>query len=259
MKRVAWPRWARCGAAAGFWRLVRLIARTDWYRRADDLSRRCGVDVVLDLGLHDQSEFLDPVCRSLYHFVFSGLTPSELASLDTVARHDGDRAIPWAFVGHVTPYRAALVDLLVQQVDPSGFVYMPRPVPYTEKGSPHLNQEQFERVLQRTKYQVWCSHHDHFYLEPERFRASLLSGGLPMKVVFSSKQTPAASPFSYLLMEAGEAVRHMRMQSFTQVRRRFWSDWRARPTLVGELARVFGLPASSARVVESHESVRRAA
>ena len=88
-----------------------------------------------------------------------------------------DRHIPWAFVGHMTESRVALVDFLVHQFDPGGFVYIPTLAPYTETDSPHLNQREFERVLYHTRYQMWRSHHEHFYLEPERFRTSLLTGG----------------------------------------------------------------------------------
>ena len=180
----------RCGAMSSCG--IDCVA-TPWYHRLHDLTARAGVETIIDLGLHDQSHALVPGHRSMYRFVFSGLTPSErrlLSGLD----EDAERTIPWAFVGHNTPHRAALVDHLIQTVDPRGFVYMPTLSVYAETGSPHLNQEQFETVLRHTRYQVWCSHHPHFYMEPERFRTSLLTGGIPVKVVNSRQSDPEDGP-----------------------------------------------------------------
>ena len=160
--------------------------------------------LILDLGLHSQVQFLKPEDQANYRFVFSGLTPSEARQLELLDEDDAERTIPWAFVGHMTPHRVALVDHLVQSVDPRGFVYMPAAAPYTETGSPHLNQQQFERVLDRTRYQVWCSHHRYFYMEPERFRSSLLTGGVPVKVVDSRQDTPESAPLGYLMMERAD-------------------------------------------------------
>ncbi|MCE9607991.1 MAG: hypothetical protein K8U03_24160 [Planctomycetia bacterium] len=217
-------------------------ARTPWYTSLHKLSNRCEADVILDLGLYDQTDLLHSKSRSKYRFLLSGLTPSETASLDTIQAHDATRTIPWAFVGHATSHRAALVDLLVQTVDPRGFVYMPAAAPYTEKGSPHLNQQQFEKVLTRTEYQVWCSHHHHFYLEPERFRASLLTGGVPIKVTLTSDRPPPKMPFDYLVLNIEQAVKQMQPKMFSDLRARYLAEWRSFPTLAQELARVFSLP-----------------
>ena len=132
------------------------------------------------------------------------------------------------------------MDYLIQQVSANGFVYMPRLAPYTEKGSPHLNQQQLEAVLRRTQYQVWCSHHSHFYLEPERFRTSLLSGGVPIKVVESKKQLPPSIPFRYLLLEGDDLSEKLRDGMFASMRSRFQQEWRSLPLLTDELARVLG-------------------
>ena len=118
-----------------------------------------------------------------------------------------DRTIPWAFVGQSRAGSAALVDHLIQAVDPRGLVYMPGTSPYTEKGSPHLNQQQFERVLRQTRYQIWCSHHPYFYMETERFRTSLLTGGVPIRIVHSRAEVPESTPLRYLIMEPGEVER----------------------------------------------------
>jgi hypothetical protein len=222
---------------------------TPWYHRIRDFSAQAGVGLIVDLGLYDQGPFLPPADRASYRFVLSGLTRSEAQLLESLEEQDdSDRTIPWAFVGHLTPHRAALVDHLIQTVDPRGFVYMPAPAPYTETGSPHLNQQQFERVLGRTRYQVWCSHHEFFYMEPERFRSSLLTGGVPVKIVASRQELPESAPLGYLMMEAAEAGAHLTAGGFPQLRRRFRDDWRRFPTLGQEMARLvrdFGIEIDS--------------
>jgi hypothetical protein len=243
----------RIRALARRWRHTASCAidcvRTVWYERIWDYCRRCGIEWILDLALSDQSEYLPAERRDNYRFVFSGLTPSEKDILNDLSRRDAPRAFPWVFVGHKTPYRVALVDHLLQSVDPGGFVYMPLPAPYTEEGSPHLNQEKFERVLRQTRYQIWCSHHHHFYMEPERFRMSLLTGSVPIKVLDSSSDVPPEAAFTYLMMEAAEVGSRLRHGDFQRVRRRFWWDWQHAPLLSAELGRVLGLASSRGELV----------
>lgn len=213
--------------------------RTPWYRRVCDLSRRVGADCLLDLGLTPQ-EPADDVQEGLaYRFLLSGLTPSEWTRFDRLDDGSYDRNIPWAFVGHMTEPRVALVDHLVHRVHPSGFVYMPSLAPYTETDSPHLDQQAFERVLLHTRYQVWCSHHEHYYLEPERFRSSLLTGGVPIKVVDAAQETPEGAPFTYLSMTADDLVHRLTDAEFPRMLERFRSEWRRLPTLAQGLRAVF--------------------
>ena len=222
---------------------------TPWYHRLRELGAWAGVPTILDLGLCDQGEALAAKDRQGYRFVFSGLTPGEVRTLDGLDRGDDPgRTVPWAFVGHVTSFRAALVDHLIQEVDTRGFVYIPPLSPYPEKGSPHLNQEQFEQVLGRTRYQFWCSHHSHFYMEPERFRTSLLTGGVPVKIVEDRRKTPADAPLGYLMMEPAEVGQLRSDHAFARLRRRFVQEWRRFPTLTEELSRVLaeaGIPTAS--------------
>lgn len=210
---------------------------TEWYHRIRDYSTRVGADLILDLGLFDQGQFLRPEERTNYRLVFSGLTPSEARQLRSLG-DDDRRRIPWAFVGSQTPHRVALVDHLVQHLDPRGFVYIPPPAAYTESGSPHLNQQQFERVLEATRYQVWCSGHSYFYMEPERFRTSLLTGGVPVKIVESRAQIPGSVPLDYLMIEPAEVGERLALQDYPALRHRFRDDWRRFPMLHHELARV---------------------
>jgi len=233
------PRWRHTASCA-----IDCV-RTVWYERIWESCRRCGIELILDMALCDQSRFLAADRLSNYRFVFSGLTPSERDALEELSQRDQPRTFPWAFVGHKTAYRAALLDHLLQSVDVGGFVYMPSPAPYTENGSPHLNQEKFEMVLRQTRYQIWCSHHHHFYMEPERFRASLLTGGVPVKILDSLDNVPSDAPFSYLMMSAEQVGPRLRDGIFQRVRRRFHSDWRGAPLLSEELSRVLLLPSAA--------------
>ncbi len=228
---------------------------TPWYHRLRELGARAGVPTILDLGLRDQTDALRPVDRDGYRFVYSGLTPTEQRTLDALDPDDPGRTIPWAFVGHVTAYRAALVDHLIQQVDPRGFVYIPPLSPYTETNSPHLNQTQYEQVLGKTRYQVWCSHHSHFYMEPERFRTSLLTGGVPIKIIDDRHQQPAGAPLDYLMIEAAEVGSIRSDHAFARLRRRFVQDWARFPSLAQELVTVL----SEAGITLPDSSVTRAA
>jgi hypothetical protein len=228
---------------------------TPWFARIRDLSAGARASLILDLGLFDQGPFLGPTDRASYRFVFSGLTPSEARVLDSQDEDDAERTIPWAFVGSMTPRRVALVDHLVQRVDPGGFVYMPSLSPYLEEGSPHLNQEQFEQVLRRTRYQIWCSGHPYFYMEPERFRASLLTGGVPIKIVEPEARIPESVPLRYLMMEPSELGERLARRVYAQTLRRFREDWRRFPMLHRELARVL----SELGIGVGHSSSSRAA
>ncbi len=196
-----------------------------WFGVVHEQTRALEIETLLDIGLHDQREGLPADARASYHFLPAGLTTSELRRLDEPDA-DERRTIPWAFVGHQTPQRVAFVDYLVQHVDPGGFVYLPQlHTPVLEKGSPHINQEQFERVLQHTRYQIWCSHHDAFYVESERFRMSLLAGSVPVKVLPDGQQIPPV-PFSYLMIPFRELAARLRTLDFHELRQRFRDDFR---------------------------------
>lgn len=199
---------------------------TPWYQTIRGYCRTAEIDTILDFSLHDQRELLAEDARATYHYLPAGLTTSELRGLDDEAGLDDGRTIPWAFVGHHTPDRTALVDYLVRHVDPRGFVYIPRLAPYQETDSPHLNERQFDAVLRRTRYQIWSSHHYAFYMESERFRMSLLAGGVPVKVLCKPLPPKQAAPFSYLMVEEAELAERLDSFDFRAVRRRFRDDFR---------------------------------
>lgn len=176
-------------------------ARTHWFANAIELCRQTGVRTLLDLGLHNQSADLPTAADGLYRFVLNGLTDTEREAVRAAYPVTATgRPIPWVFVGHAAADRVELVRRLVQEVDPAGFVYLPRLAPVTETG-PHLNERQFQRLLAVSRCQVWCSHHEHFYMEGERFRNSALAGCLPVKVVRRAPPDDARLPFRQLLVQ----------------------------------------------------------
>ena len=213
---------------------------TPWFRRTLDLCAAAGIGAVLDLGLWDQRPYLEPEAAARYRFVPDGLTPSERSALPA-ADDGGPRPIPWAFVGHATPDRIGFVDELIARVDPSGFVYMPPLEPITESGTPHLGPEQFRRVLERSRYHVWCSHHHHFYMEPERFRLPLLAGCVPLKVVLEGVAVPADAPLRELMATRAELPAFFAPGRDRRLYQRLREAYLARPLEAGMARALTGL------------------
>lgn len=201
-------------------------ATTAWFEVGCQLGSDANTDGLFDLGLHDQRAEVPVAYQSKYHFVSNGLLAAELQkarqSVSVCAR-----PIPWAVVGHQTPDRLHLVARLIREFDPRGFFYLPLLEPVTEDG-PHLNEQQFQRVLERAQYQVWCSHHQGYYLEGERFRASLLSGGLPVKVQLHTTAGqhvhPTPALFDYLVLGEDFPAR-LKELPFAATRQRFVDDF----------------------------------
>jgi len=220
-------------------------AGTYWFDHACNLCVAAGIPTVFDLGFHDQLEALLPYQRPLYQFLFNGLTESERDQLDALPEGD-TRPVPWVFVGHLTPDRSALVRRLVRELDPRGFVYMPVLAPFTE-GGPHLDEAQFATVLSRAQYQVWRSHHAHFYLESERFRQSALAGGVPIKLM-TAPLPPGPLPFRDFLLDAESFATELRGWDFATMRQRVADEFRTLPTLDDSLLTALMAVRSPARL-----------
>lgn len=205
----------------------------------EEIQRRCqaiGVDTILDFGFRDQSAVLTPSARSIYHFIPNGLTASEQEVVKS-EKSEEERPIPWVFIGHANAHRVALVSNLITRVDPRGFVYMPNLGKVAVKDVQQLNQRQYETVLRKCQYHVWSSHDQHFGQESERFRMSLLTGCVPIKVIPEDEDRPSSLPFDYLILRESEAAEKMRQFDFHEIRRRFRADFRAFPSLAEGLAK----------------------
>jgi hypothetical protein len=221
------------------WNLDSMATR--WFGTTCKMLGRVGCDILVDTNVHRQDRLVPRKLRQRYQFVHYGLTHAEREQLVRYRnRQDAaERPIPWATVGHVTHARIALAHRLVAEVDPRGFVYLPPLSPVTRDG-PHLNEQQYEAVLRRSRYHVWCAHHGAFYLEGERYRASALSGGVPIKVLHEPPPRDTALPFTYLLLPVENFAPRLRAMDFFQVRERFLAEILALPTLEAELTRFFG-------------------
>ena len=163
-------------------------------------------------------------------------------------------------VGHQSAERAELAHRLVREGPPDGFVYLPRLSPVTESG-PHLNGRQFQQVLSRAQVQLWCSHHPHFYMESERFRDSLLTGSVPLKVVDRPPEPSRVFPFEYLVAAHAEAPAWLRRSDYAATWARFREEFLALPPLEEGLAAFMGIappaPAAAPQVSPAAASARR--
>jgi hypothetical protein len=148
-------------------------AQTRWY--SDQFKLGLDFDVILDIGFTRQHD-LHRFSETTYRFVFNGLSPGD----EFPEPHEGDRPLPWAFVGHATAGRARLAAALIAQVSPAGFVFLPALTTPGAEG--RLGSEQLHRVLHSSVIYVWCAHHPHRYYESFRFRDALLAGAIPCKI-----------------------------------------------------------------------------
>ena len=213
---------------------------TCWFDKARELLDRVGFDILVDTNFHRQDYLVPPKLRDRYEFVHFGLTRQERVEISRFRNLQdvAERPIPWATVGHATDARIAVANYLVQSVDPSGFVYLPPLSPVTKDG-PHLNEQQYQAVLRRSRFHVWCSHHGAFYMEFDRFRDSALAGGVPIKVVFESLPSDQDCPFSNFLLPFEDLAPRLREMDFFQARERFLAEYEGLPTLEAELLRFF--------------------
>ena len=203
----------------------------------EEIQRHCqatGIDAILDYGFHSQSAHLTPSVRSLYHFIPNGLTPSEQDAANQESKEE--RSIPWVFIGHASARRVAVVNDLITRLDPCGFVYMPNEGKVASKTVQQLSQRQYETVLRKCRYHIWYSQHQHFCLESERFRLSLLAGCVPIKIVPEDQGKPSSLPFDYLVVRESQAAEMIRQFNFHEIRRRFHADFLAFPSLADGLA-----------------------
>jgi hypothetical protein len=213
--------------------------QTPWFSHSVRLCRDAGLDAILDLGFHSQLDELPDDVAGMYHFCFNGLTASERRVVP-VAPTASERPIPWVLVGHQSAERAELAYRLAREGPPDGIVYLPRLSPVTESG-PHHNRPQFQRVLSHAQVQLWCSHHPHFYMESERFRDSLLTGSVPLKVVDRPPDASRVFPFEQLVTGHDEVPAWVRGIDYAAAWARFREEFLALPSLEEGLAAFVGV------------------
>jgi hypothetical protein len=96
--------------------------------------------------------------------------------------HEVDRPLVWSMVGHATRDRADVANVLAHSLSPSGFVFMPGLRPFYQEGSQNLSAEALDRVLRKTRYYVWTSHHRVPYHEGLRSLHAIRNGAIPVKI-----------------------------------------------------------------------------
>ncbi len=211
--------------------------QTSWFAESYKLHRRANIPTLLDLGLHDQTEQMPPGMGTGYYFAVNGLTRSEQKIAQRMLTSPAVRPIPWTFIGHLEKNRIQLVQRLMDHLDKNGFVYLPTLSHITEDG-PHMNGKHMQDTLERTRFFIWCTHHDYFYMESERFRSALLAGAVPIKVMQNPIRTQQAVPFRYLMLEQATFDEQLQTLDFESVRQRFSEEFCALPSLEQELTKL---------------------
>jgi hypothetical protein len=212
--------------------------RTKWFVKSWDLFRQANVQWFFDLGFHSQYDDIPANIkgvRETYHFAWNGLTDRERIIAQNWLEHPGVRPIPWASIGHSEPVRIQFVKTLMDSLDPHGFVYMPLLTHITENG-PHMNGQHMQKTLERTRYFIWRTHHEYFYMESERFRNALLAGAVPVKVMDHSLLAGRNVPFTNLLLDQDTFAETLHRMDFESTRERFIQDFIALPPLETEIA-----------------------
>jgi hypothetical protein len=128
-------------------------------------------------------------------------------------------------------------------------------------GGPHLGEQSFLAVLGRAAVQVWCSHHDYFYMESERFRMSLLAGCVPVKAVPQPSADAALLPFHYLMPAVADLPGFLRDMDLPATWARFTDEFLALPSLedgIGEVLAAFGVSPTAARTNGTGPKLRSA-
>lgn len=205
--------------------------RTNWFAENLRLTLQAEIEMLLDLGFHDQRADAPAKAQRIYRFLFSGLTNYERDQAQRVIIQHAERPIPWTFVGHLETRRVKFAQRLMQGMDKGGFLYLPV-LTHIVEGGPHLNGQQLQSVLERTRYYIWCAHHNYFYMESERFRNSVMAGAVPIKVSdFPPPNEGEGLPFQYLQLREADFDEHLRAFDFFSLRQRFLDDYLRLPSL----------------------------
>ncbi|MGQ9897972.1 MAG: hypothetical protein ACUVR8_10520 [Acidobacteriota bacterium] len=121
-----------------------------------------------------------------YQFLYYAPTRAEqpvLAQVQTTAAKEfSARPIPWTVVGRLTAKRAALVAALTEW-EPGGVAFLPSVEPFQARlDRGRVNHSRLARLLTKTRFYVWVSHHDFPYFESLRALDALLCGACPIKL-----------------------------------------------------------------------------
>jgi hypothetical protein len=208
---------------------------TEWFARNYRLCQAIGIETLYDLGFHSQAHALKGNAGTKYQFLFNALTECERQQVLRIQHSRQERPIPWAFIGHLNPRRLAFAHMLIKRLGSEGVFYLPDLEPISVD-SPHFNATQLRRLLEKTRYYIWISHHDYFYVESERFRDALLAGCVPIKVQSQAAFNISSVPFNYLILNASDFDEHLQTIDYHKLQQRFVRDYLAKPSLEAVIA-----------------------
>jgi hypothetical protein len=208
---------------------------TEWFARNYQLCQAAGIETLYDLGFHSQAHALSGRTGVSYQFLFNALTERERQQALRVQHSAQERPIPWAFVGHFNLRRLEFANALIKRLGSEGVFYLPELEPISADG-PHFSATQLRRLLEKTRYYIWISHHEYFYIESERFRDALLAGCVPIKVQNQAMFNVSDVPFNYLILSASDFDDHLQTIDYHKLRQRFMRDYLAKPSLEAVIA-----------------------
>ncbi len=148
---------------------------TTWFERQFELGTEIFTDI-FDISMIRQVEG-DHIMGARYHWVPEAFTSAQLSERKPWT---ASRPIPWALIGHDSKERAAFVTAAVQMLPRDGFVYAPKLRPF-HSGS-GLGETSIARILEKTLFYIWGSHHQHRYHEGFRSLHAVANGAIPVKI-----------------------------------------------------------------------------
>ncbi|MCS7079417.1 MAG: hypothetical protein NZ585_05105 [Chloracidobacterium sp.] len=209
--------------------LVAECVGTIWFQRQLD-----GPDwtTILDLGRQPQAS-PESVASNVYRFLRYAPTEAEKGKLMSVRALPPEafnrRPIPWAVVGGLTPERATLVAALADW-RPNGLAFLPPGEPFQVRADRgRLGKAQLERVLEKTQFYVWVSHHEHPYFESFRALDALLAGACPVKL--DARYAAALRPLGGVLASIDELRNFAATDEPWRLVVRLCDEWLEQPSL----------------------------
>lgn len=176
-------------------------------------------DVLLDVGFVSQEDKVRLLegFEVPYRFLQHGPTLEDKQRLEQT-RVSG-REIPWATVGHNRPERSRLTRDLMRSLDPGGFAFLPPEGLLVGEGNGMIGPEALDALLQKTRYYVWESLHEHAYYESFRFREAILAGAVPCKIdATAALRTWGASAIPGVFPSVEALAETVREQGFEAMR-----------------------------------------
>ncbi|MCB9120526.1 MAG: hypothetical protein H6640_12415 [Caldilineaceae bacterium] len=212
-----------------------------WFQPVYDMAVTTKLDALLDLGLRPQPSASNGQWKIPIRFVLNGMTKSEKQRAKLGISERNERPIPWAMIGIQTPRRVRIAELLVRNLAPHGFVYLP--VQNAEDAERRdLNEAMLMRVLSNSAYYIWCSQYGSRYMESQRYRQAVLAGAAPVKVVDDANPIDDETPFSFTLLHENSLTELVVLPPPATLHGRAAQEFCRMPGLEASLAELLDVP-----------------